>query len=52
MVLLEKHPNVLAIVNQYASSGKDIQDKLLRHLEFMVENRKKYYTALGGQSNG
>ena len=44
---IKKHPNVLAIVNQYAGYGKDIQDKLLRHLEFMVENRKKYYSAVG-----
>jgi hypothetical protein len=46
---IKRNPQVQAILQEYANYGKDLQDKLLRHLEFMVENRKKYYNAMAGK---
>jgi len=39
-------PEIDAILQEYANYGKDMRDKLLRHLEFMVENRRKYHKAM------
>jgi hypothetical protein len=35
-----------AIFQQYEGFGLSMQQKLVHHLEFMVENRRKYYAAL------
>ena len=44
-------PAIQGILREYANYGQAIQQKLLRHLEFMVENRRKYYSA-GGKQTG
>ncbi|MBI3821980.1 MAG: DUF4339 domain-containing protein [Planctomycetes bacterium] len=43
---------IQAVLQQYAGYGKDLSDKLLRHLDFMVENRRKYYQAVGNKGQG
>lgn len=43
---VQRQAGVQAILQQYANYGKDLQEKLVRHLEFMVENRRKYYQAI------
>ena len=48
---IKRHPEIRAILDEFAAYGADIQNKLLRHLEFMVENRKKYMKAVEGRSS-
>jgi hypothetical protein len=48
---IKKRPAIQAILRDYVSYGDAIQEKLLRHLVFMVENRRKYYKAAGGRSS-
>ena len=43
---IQRNREVQAILAAYANSGLDIQEKLLLHLKFMVNNRRKYYRAL------
>jgi hypothetical protein len=46
---IKNNPEVRAIVQGCANYGKEMQEKLLRHLEFVVENRRKYYAALAAR---
>jgi hypothetical protein len=46
---IKKHKEVQAILAQFSQFGSAMSDKLERHLEFMVENRRKYYRATGGK---
>jgi hypothetical protein len=48
---LKRNREVQAILDAYANYGQDFQEKLLRHLEFMVNNRRKYYQAAEGRSS-
>jgi hypothetical protein len=34
------------VLHRYQGYGPEVADKLLRHLEFVVENRRQYYAAL------
>lgn len=43
---IKRLPAIVAILHGYANYGQPMQVKLVRHLEFMVENRKKYYRAV------
>jgi hypothetical protein len=43
---IERKSEIQVILHKYANYGKAMQEKLLRHLEFMVENRRKYYKAI------
>jgi hypothetical protein len=40
-------PPVQAILQEYATYGREMREKLIHHLELMVENRRKYYKATG-----
>ena len=42
---IKRLPQIERILAEYADYGKDMRAKLLHHLEFMVENRRKYYAA-------
>ena len=42
---IKKDVLLLAIFRQFQGFGAAMQEKLMHHLEFMVENRRKYYTA-------
>ena len=42
-------PEIQAVLQKYGVYGQAMQEKLLRHLEFMVENRRKYYLAVAGR---
>jgi hypothetical protein len=44
---LRRHPEIQRILQAYAPYGREMHDKLLRHLDFMVDNRRKYYRAQG-----
>jgi hypothetical protein len=48
---IRRQPAIGQILDECANFGKEIQDKLLRHLEFMLENRKKYLKATEGRSS-
>jgi hypothetical protein len=48
---IKSSPEVQAILQPFANYGKELQEKLLRHLQFMVENRRKYYNAMTGRPN-
>jgi hypothetical protein len=43
---IKRQPEIQLILHEYANYGKGMQEKLLRHLEFMVETRRKYYNAM------
>jgi hypothetical protein len=43
---IQRNREVQAILAAYANYGQAIQEKLLAHLKFMVNNRRKYYRAL------
>jgi hypothetical protein len=43
---IRRKPEIQVILHKYANYGQAMQEKLLRHLEFMVENRRKYYNAI------
>jgi hypothetical protein len=43
---IKNNPDVRAIVHGCANYGNEMHEKLFRHLEFIVENRRKYYAAL------
>jgi len=40
---------ILEIIRAYADWGAEMHDKLLSHVEFMVDNRRKYYQAVGNR---
>jgi hypothetical protein len=42
---LTKHQEVTAILGRFSQYGPTMRDKLERHLQFLVENRRKYYRA-------
>jgi hypothetical protein len=42
---IKKDVLLLAIFRQFQGFGPAMQEKLMHHLEFMVENRRKYYAA-------
>jgi hypothetical protein len=44
-------PEVQAILNDYAHYGKGMQEKLAQHLEFVVENRRRYFKAVGAAAH-
>jgi hypothetical protein len=46
---VKTNPEVLALLREHADAGTEIHDKLLHHLEFLVENRRQYYLATGGK---
>jgi hypothetical protein len=41
------HPAVRALLDEYARHSDEMEGKLVQHLEFVVENRRKYYQAVG-----
>jgi hypothetical protein len=45
---MEDSNGIRAILDQYACYGPIMKEKLLKHLAFLVENRRKYYAAVGG----
>jgi hypothetical protein len=45
LAAIKGHPAVEAILGRYAGYGKEMVQKLTRHLEFMVDNRRRYYLA-------
>jgi hypothetical protein len=42
---IRNHREIQKVLESYAGYGEAFRAKLLRHLEFMAENRNKYYTA-------
>jgi hypothetical protein len=46
---IKKRPDLQAIFQEYSNYGKDLRTKLLKHLEFLVENRRKYYLAMANR---
>ena len=36
-----------ALIRKHADTGTEMYKKPLRHLEFMIENRRRYYRAVG-----
>jgi hypothetical protein len=42
---LQSHPALQQILDKYSGYGKEMHDKLVRHLQFMVENRRRYSRA-------
>jgi hypothetical protein len=42
---IAKLPEMCAIFDQFADCGPVMKEKLLKHLAFMVENRRRYYLA-------
>jgi hypothetical protein len=42
---LRKHPEVQAILAQFELYGPVMREKLVHHVEYLVTNRRKYYTA-------
>ena len=42
---IKKDAQLSALLRQYDGFGSALRDKLIHHLEFMVENRRKYYAA-------
>jgi GYF domain 2 len=45
---ITRRPEVQAILREYGNYGDAIREKLLRHLGFVVENRRKYCAAIDG----
>ncbi len=43
---IKRTPEIQAILHEYAGYGEEMCAKLLRHLEFMVENRRNYHKAV------
>jgi hypothetical protein len=50
MAVILADPEVQAILNDHAHYGKGMQEKLAQHLEFVVENRRRYFKAVGAAS--
>jgi hypothetical protein len=44
--VIQGHPKVLEILQHYRTHGKEMVNKLTRHLTFVVDNRRKYYEAM------
>ena len=44
---LRQNPEIQAILQAYATYSSEMGDRLLRHLDFMVDNRRKFYRAQG-----
>jgi hypothetical protein len=44
---IKANPEVLVLIKAHADAGTEMHDKLLHHLEFMVDNRRQYYLAVG-----
>jgi len=44
---IRQDPDIVRFMNYHARYGPDMVHKLWAHLQFMVENRRKYYCALG-----
>jgi hypothetical protein len=47
MECIRQDPDIVRFMNYHARYGPDMVHKLWSHLQFMVENRRKYYCALG-----
>jgi hypothetical protein len=47
MEFIRKDPDIQRFMHFHARYGPDMLHKLWNHLQFMVENRRKYYCALG-----
>jgi hypothetical protein len=43
---IKQQPGVRAIFNEYAGYGYEMLEKLTRHLDFLIQNRRKYYQAM------
>lgn len=48
MDFVRQDPDIQRFMQHYARYGQDMVHKLWEHLQFMVENRRKYYYAFGG----
>lgn len=46
---IHKNAELRALFQQYAGYGRSLEQKLSQHLEFMIDNRRKYYRAVSGQ---
>jgi hypothetical protein len=42
---LKKHPGIKAILAQFGGYGPLMREKLISHLEFLAQNRRKHYAA-------
>jgi hypothetical protein len=40
-----QHPEALKLIDKYRTYGEEMVQKLWQHLEFMVENRRKFYAS-------
>jgi hypothetical protein len=49
IAVIRGHAEVQRIILSYQPHGAELVQKLWKHLEFMVENRRKYYAATGGR---
>jgi hypothetical protein len=49
---IKSHPEILAILDENANYGQEMRTKLEQHLEFLVENRRKYYQAIERHRTG
>jgi hypothetical protein len=47
LAVIKRDPSLTAIFRQFQGYGSSMQEKLTQHLEFMVQNRRKYYAACG-----
>jgi hypothetical protein len=47
MECIRQDPDIVRFMNYHSRYGPDMIHKLWSHLQFMVENRRKYYCALG-----
>jgi serine/threonine protein kinase len=47
MEFIRQDPDIQRFMHYYARYGQEMLHKLWQHLQFMVENRRKYYCALG-----
>jgi len=44
---LRQHPELQGLVRVYQGYGQVMLDKLWKHLDFLVENRRKFHAAFG-----
>ena len=45
---LRQHPQVAVLLAAYLGYGPTMLEKLGKHLDFLIENRRKFYVAFGG----
>jgi hypothetical protein len=49
---LRREPFIKRLMDDAASYGKELQAKLMDHLMFTIENRRKYYKAVAKRKSG